>query len=316
MVNVTGPGDRLLVISNGYFGDRFTEIGRAHGLNTASLRADWGQSVTASELDAALRESPASVVTITHVETSTGVAAPLAELVSAAKAHGALVIVDSVCALGAMPVSMDQLGADVVLSGAQKALGVPPGMVILAASERVMGKRRSLPRIPAYYADLLMWENSMADPQVYFSTHAVNMFYGLAEALDIVREEGLTARFARHEAMARAFRAALNDFGFTSLTDTPVLAATLSVLEYPAGIDDAAFRNALSARGVIAAGCLGEWKGRGVRFGHMGNVTRDEILEAIGAIGQALSDCNRTVDIAAGVRVASEEFGALSAASR
>jgi alanine-glyoxylate transaminase/serine-glyoxylate transaminase/serine-pyruvate transaminase len=151
-----------------------------------------------------------------------------------------------------------------------------------------MERRRSLTSVQSYYADLLNWEASMVDPRVYFSTHAVNHFYALLAALDLIMQEGLTERFARHERLARGFRAGMAALGFDSLAGREYLAPTLSVLAYPEHIPDEPFRTALSERGVVAAGCLGAFKGRGVRFGHMGNISEREIVQALEAVAAAL----------------------------
>lgn len=304
VINLVQPGERLLVASNGYFGDRFLGIAEAHGIRTERVAAAWGESVTPEQLDLALHGGEVRAVTLTQVETSTGVRAPIDGLAAVAREHGAYVIVDAVCALGGVPTDMDASGIDLLLSGAQKALGVPPGLTILAASDRAMERRRSLPSIPTYYADLLNWEASMADPQVYFSTHAVNLFYALLAAVEIIAAEGLSARFARHERLARAFRAGMTALGFTSLTAHPYLAPTMSVQAYPNGVQDDSFRGLLAEHGVVAAGCLGEFKGRGARFGHMGNISETEILQALGAVESTLAELGSGATPGAGVQAA------------
>jgi aspartate aminotransferase-like enzyme len=266
------------------------------------LTAEWGRSVTPDELDRALGSGRYDAVTLTHVETSTGVMAPVANLAAVARRHGALVILDAVCSLAGVPVQMDAWGLDIVLSGAQKALGVPPGLSILAASPRAMERRRSLPRISTYYADFLNWEPVMLDPRLYFSTHAVNLFYGLKVALDVILAEGLERRFARHCELADSFRAGISALGFTLLTEEPFLAPTLSVAAYPDGMDDSRFLAPLSEDGVVAAGCLGAFRGRGARFGHMGNITQAEILRALDAIERVLQGAG--LDIARGSSLA------------
>src|SRR5581483_784799 len=151
-----------------------------------------------------------------------------------------------------------------------------------------MERRRARDRIPSYYADLLNWEPSMRDPQVYFSTHAVNEFYALAAAVEIIAAEGLDRRFARHERIARSFRAGMESLGFAPLTAPDYLAPTMSVMAVPDDVDAAALVAAIGSRGVVAAGCLGEWKGRGLRFGHMGNITEAEVLRALAAVEAAV----------------------------
>lgn len=290
IVNLVAPEQRLLVVSHGYFGDRFQQIAEAHGIGVDSLAAPAGHSISPDLLDQQLRVSPAQTVTFTQVDTATGVAAPLPELVEVAKQHGALVVVDAVCSLGGMAVDMDALGIDIVLSGAQKALGVPPGLAILAVSQAAMERRRSMSRIPSYYGDLLNWEASMQDPKQYFSTHAVNLFYALDVALQRIADEGLQARIERHARVAASFRASASMLGFKPLTDPTVLAPTLSVLAYPAGVADEQFRFELTAKGVVAAGCLGAWRGLGVRFGHMGNITPENVLTGLHAIEQVIGN--------------------------
>jgi alanine-glyoxylate transaminase / serine-glyoxylate transaminase / serine-pyruvate transaminase len=289
VINLLRPGDRLLVASNGWFGDRFIPIAEAHGIEVDVLQAEWGESVTAARLTQALARRPAHAVTLTHVETSTGVLAPLAELTAAARQAGAYVIVDSVAGMGGVAVDMDEIGIDILLTGAQKALGVPPGLCILLASERAMERRRSLGRISAYYADLLNWEETMADAHAYFSTHSVNLFYGLQAGLEIIDREGLDKRFARHQRLADGLRAGMAELGMSPLTSRQYLAPTLSVVAYPDGVDDAAFRNAMSTGGVVVAPCLGSFKGRGVRVGHMGNIGQGEILRTVEVAGEALA---------------------------
>jgi aspartate aminotransferase-like enzyme len=185
---------------------------------------------------------------------------------------------------------MDEWGVDVMLAGAQKALGIPPGLSILAVSEEAMERRRSRESVPAYYVDFLNWIAPMQDPRQYFSTHAVNELYGLRRALQIIEDEGLSERFERHARLAEEFRAEMTTLGFVSLTQAEWLAPTLSVLAYPVGLEDASFLPALSAQGVVAAGCLGAFRGLGARFGHMGNTGPAEIERALDAIRQVVSD--------------------------
>jgi aspartate aminotransferase-like enzyme len=288
VVNLVPPGGRLLVVSNGFFGDRFADLAGAHGVQVDTLKAQWGSAVSPEQVREKLEERGFEAITVTHVDTSTGVTAPVAEIAAEARRAGVPVILDSVCALGGMPVEMDAWQIDVMISGAQKALGVPPGLALVLVSDTALERRRQLGRISAYYADLLNWEASMRDPRVYFSTHSVNLFYGLKAGLSIALEEGLEERFSRHLRLAAGFREGMQAYGFSSLTREAHLAPTLSVLAYPDGVDDLQFRERLAERGVVAAGCFGEFKGRGLRFGHMGNISDGEIERALTAVRQAL----------------------------
>lgn len=304
LVNLVAPGERVIVASNGYFGDRFLSIARAHGMEVEHISSPWGSSVTPGQLREALSGAGARAVTITHVETSTGVMAPVAELAAVAKDAGAFVILDAVCSLGGVPVRLDEWGVDVVLSGAQKALGVPPGLALLVVSSRALGRRRTMGSISSYYADLLNWEASMADPTVYFSTHSVNLFYALSAALTLIQREGVEQRYARHRQLSAALRSGFQALGFRLLTDPEFVAPTLSVFAYPQDIDDTGFRAALSRRGVVAAACLGPFKGKGLRIGHMGNITSTEILQTVQAAESALIECGGAVSPGAGLAAA------------
>ncbi|MGH2443131.1 MAG: pyridoxal-phosphate-dependent aminotransferase family protein [Chloroflexota bacterium] len=304
VINLVAPGERLLVASNGYFGNRFAEIAHAHGIEVDHLTATWGSSITADQVRLALERQPARALAVTQVDTSTGVQAPVEEIAAVAREHGTLVIVDAVCSLGGMPCPMDAWGLDIVLSGNQKALGVPPGLAILVVSQLALERRHDMPKVASYYADLLRWLPSMQSPTAYFSTHAVNLFYGLRAAMRIIAAEGLEARFQRHERLGAAARAGLERLGFESLTEPQYLSRTLSVMRYPEGVEDGAFRAGLSSRGVVASACIGKFTGLGARFGHMGNITEAELLQAKCATERTLGDMGRPVEAGSGVAAA------------
>ncbi len=236
IVNFVSRGERLLVVSNGFFGDRMSEIGLAFGIDVKVLRAEWGQSITPEELDNELAAQDAHVVAVTHVETSTGTMAPLESLLNVIHRHKALAIVDGVCALGAVPEPMTSLGIDVLISGSQKAIGMPPGLSIVSSSKRAWEKRETNTASPSYYADLRRWRPVMENPEKYFSTHSVNLIYGLHQAISLLFEEGLERRFRRHLELASLFRAGLVGLGFQLFTNPNYLAPTLTVARTPEGV--------------------------------------------------------------------------------
>jgi len=290
LVNTAAPGDKILVLSQGYFGDRMAAVGRAFGLDVDLLQSRWGAVVPPADLAAALGRADYRIVAATHVDTATGSCAPVEDYAGIVRRAGALYIVDGVCATGGIPERMDDWGIDVVLTAAQKCFGAPPGLAILVFSERAMDKRRGLASVPAYYADLLRWLPVMNDPTQYFSTPCVNEIRAFAEGARIVLEEGVEARFRRHARFARAIRAGLSALGFTFLTDASCLADTLSVAVYPAGVEDKAFRGRLAEKGVVVAGGLAQTAGKVFRMGHMGNLTRDQLEFALGALEGTLAD--------------------------
>ncbi len=309
LLNVTDAArDRVLVLSQGYFGRRMADICGAFGVAHDIIEAEWGQVVSPGELAAHLAKTPYAVVLSTHVDTATGACAPVEEYAKIVAPSGALFVVDGVCATGGIAERMDAWPIDIVLTAAQKCLGAPPGLALAVFSERALEKRRSLPRIPAYYADILRWLPVMRDPAKYFSTPCVNEIRAFYEALRIILEEGLEARFARHERTGRAVRAGLSALGFTFLTDPGSLAATLSVPRYPEGVDDAAFRAGLYARGVVVAGGLAQTAGRVFRIGHMGNLTADDVVFALDAIERTLAGLGFAGEADSAVRAAKKEL--------
>ena len=314
IVNTVGKGERLLVISHGYFGDRFTPLAKAFGIEVDILQAEWGKQVDLSLVEEKLKETQYKAVTITHADTSTGVVSDLEQLVPLIKHSGALVIVDGVVATAALDENMSKAYGnpdyklDVVLTGSQKAIGVPPGLAIIAFNQSALEVRKALGDIPAYYADIQNWIPIMNDPSKYFATPPVNMIYAYNEALKIVLEEGIEKREQRHIAYGQAIRAALRTYGMTPLASEAVAAPTLSCLLYPEGVDDALFRTKLSQRGIIVAGALAHLVGKAFRIGHMGNTTADMLERALSEIGEVLHELDKHVDIDAAINVFKEKL--------
>jgi len=308
LLNVTGKNDRVLVVSQGYFGDRMAAICEAFGVAGDTVRSRWGSAVRPEELRAALDSRRYDVVAVTHVDTGTGAGAPLRAYAEVLKGRDLIWIVDGVCATGGIEERMDDWGIDVVLTAAQKCFGAPPGLAVDVFSRRAVAKRQRLPSIPAYYSDILRWRPVMEDPQKYFSTPAVNEIRAFAEAARIVLEEGLPERFLRHERTARAVRAGLGTLGLSLFTEREFLASTLSVVRYPDGVDDAVFRAKYLEAGYAVAGGLGETSGRVFRMGHMGNLTKDQTLSAIGALGEVLKAMGKSVAPAAAIEAAEAVF--------
>lgn len=291
IVNHAAAGDRVVVLSHGYFGDRFVDVASSLGMRAEAVQVDWGAHVDVDSVAERVSAGDApAIVTMTHVDTSTGVLADCAAITRAVRdaAPEAVIVVDSVCATGAVEELMDAWDVDVVLTGAQKALAVPPGLALLAVSERATRRRSELGRVAAYYADLRRWDASVDDPTAYFSTHATSLLRALEVALDELFAEGLPERYERHRRVAAALREGMAELGFTSLTKQDVLAPTLSVLAAPDGVDPAKLRAGMAARGVVVAGCLGPWASRGIRVGHMGNVGEAEVQRTVASAETAL----------------------------
>lgn len=310
IVNTVGEGERLLVISHGYFGDRFIPLAEAFGIEVDVLQAEWGKRVEIDAVKEKLATGRYKAVTVTHADTSTGVMADLDTLIPLIKAAGALAIVDGVVATAAMQEDMGKAYGgnvnykiDIALTGSQKAIGVPPGLAIIAFSQKALAARDALRTVRAYYADIKNWRPIMENPSSYFATPPVNLIYAYDKALEMVLAEGMERREQRHLAYGRSVRAALRTYGMKPLADETVAAPTLSCILYPEGIDDAKFRSSLAASGIIVAGSLAHLAGKAFRIGHMGNTKEDQLAQAIRAIGEALREQGLKADIQEAVNV-------------
>ena len=289
LVNLVAPGERLLVVSHGFFGDRWEQIAASFGIECDLLRAEWGQAVSKEALVARLERHDYVAVTVTHVDTSTGTEAPVAEYASLLDGRNEHLIVDGVCATAGIDERFDDWGLDVLLTGAQKAFGAPPGVAILLVSQRALETRHNRASIPAYNADWLRWLPIMDDPSKYFSTPPVNQILALDEAMGMVLEEGLDARFARHRDLAASMREGFATLGLGLFTDASCRADTLSVVRHRGGIDDASFRATMAKQGVIVAGALGPIAGKAFRVGHMGSIGNAEVERTLDAMRVVLA---------------------------
>lgn len=309
LLNTVSPADRVLVVSQGYFGHRMAEICQSFGLNHEVLTCPWGRAVLPEELEKKLDRARFDAVVVTHVDTATGACAPVRDYGEVLRGRDLLFILDGVCATAGIEERMDAWGIDVILTAAQKCFGVPPGLAVLVLSERALEKRKSMTSIPAYYSDLLRWLPIMKDPSKYFSTPCVNEIRAFYEGTRLVLEEGIEPRFLRHSRVARAIRAGLEEVGFTLYTDRLFLADTLSVVLYPEGIEDRAFRSRYFENGVVVAGGLAETAGRVFRMGHMGNLSTSQVHFALEAMEQTLTELGFRFEPGASIRAARAILG-------
>lgn len=309
VANTLKANDNLLIVSHGYFGDRFIEICQRKSLNVDVLASEWGKIVPVEEIDMKLKEKTYQALIVSHVDTSTGVRAPVEEIGKMVNQfEETLFIVDGVCATAGEAEYVDDMNIDVLFTGTQKAFGVPPGLAILWAGPKAMERRKSLGTIPEYYIDFDKWLPVMHDPSKYFATPAVNLVWALKESVNIIKEEGVENRYARHEKVARAMQKALESLGFTVLADPAYRATTLSNLVYPEGIDDAKFRSLLYDDGMIVAGGLGAYAGKMFRLGHMGNVDLHDMVAVMATIERALYKLGVKVELGKSVGVFMEEM--------
>lgn len=304
IANSTRPGDRILLVSHGYFGDRFIDICERKGRQVDVLASKWGEAVPLESIEEKLKEHAYALVAVTHVDTSTGVRCDIEAVGNIVSRYpDTLFLVDGVASTAGEYEHMREMRIDLLLTGSQKAFGVSPGMFIVWANKRALARRESLGKISEYYVDFDKWLPIMENPAKYFATPPVNLVWAMRESLNIIQKEGLRARADRHEHMARALQAAFESMGLTIVADAEHRAVTLSAILYPEGIDDQAFRGRLFEEGVVVAGTLGPIAGKGFRVGHMGNVDALDYVYVLSAIERALRAQNVMVEYGASTRL-------------
>jgi alanine-glyoxylate transaminase / serine-glyoxylate transaminase / serine-pyruvate transaminase len=275
------------------------------------LEHEVGKPVTPAEIEEALKKKKYKLLTFTHVDTSTSTRLDPKPIGALGKKYDVLTILDGVCSVAGEEIKQDEWGLDVVLTASQKAIGVPPGLALLVASEKAMAafKNRKTP-VGNYYADWNNWLPIMqayeARKPSYFGTPPVNLVSALEVSLDIILKEGMENRIARHTKIANAFRAAMKALGLKHIPESDAVSAnTLSAVYYPAGVAAPDFIGAVTAAGVIIAGGLLKDIGTTYfRVGHMGSVNASDLLGTISAIESALTKCNYSFTPSAGISAA------------
>jgi alanine-glyoxylate transaminase/serine-glyoxylate transaminase/serine-pyruvate transaminase len=292
LVNLLEPGDEIVIGVNGVFGTRMAEVATRAGATVVRVEAPWGRVVRAEQIEAALRTTKQpKVVALVHAETSTGAWQPLEDAIALAHAHGALFVADCVTSLGGVPVEIDGWGVDAAYSGTQKCLSCPPGLSPVtfgAAALAVLGKRRT--PVQSWYLDLSLLAQYWGEERVYHHTAPISMNYALREALRLVDEEGLPARFARHRLHHEALAAGLAALGLELAAEEGHRLPMLNAVTVPDGVDEAAVRSyLLREHGIEIGGGLGPMKGKVWRIGLMGESSRRaSVLAVLSALEQAL----------------------------
>lgn len=305
VVNTLSPGDKVLGVSIGSFGDRIAKIAQVYGADVTKLSIEWGKAADPDELRKHLLEHPGyRAILLTHNETSTAVMNPIAELAAVIREvqPEALIIVDSVSGLGAVPFQMDAWGVDVVVTGSQKAWMAAPGLAMVAASARAWTAMETA-TMPRFYLDLRKHRESHALGQTPW-TPAIAVVYQVDAGLELMESEGAEAIFARHEVCAAATRAGLEALGFELFADPDHYSRTVTAARVPAGFDWKAINAAVKGEGVVLAGGQGPLTGQIFRLGHLGSVTLGEILDAIGVLEQVSIRFERQVEPGAGIAAA------------
>jgi len=291
-VNLARRAEPAVVIRAGKFGERWGEILAAHAVPVVPLDVEYGKAPEPSALEALLAAHPAvRLVFLTHSETSTGVLVDLEGLARVARARGCLVAVDAITSATAHPLRMDAWGLDAVVSGSQKGFMLPPGLAFVALSAAA-AERLATSDLPRFYFDLGAALGTLAKRTTPF-TPAVSLVAGLAEALDMLAEEGLDRVIARHAQLGAAARSAITALGFEVFPERP--SNVVTVLRTPAGLDGDHVRKELEERfGVKIAGGQGSMKGRILRLGHLGYYDATDLFGALSALERVLIDARAT----------------------
>jgi aspartate aminotransferase-like enzyme len=296
IVSFMSPGDKVLAVTIGAFGDRFAKIATVYGADVTRLAFDWGKAASPARLREALAAGgPWKAVLMTQNETSTAVTNPIRELAAVVKeaAPDALVIVDAISGLGAVPFETDGWQLDVVVSGSQKAWMVAPGLSFVAVSARAW-EAAATATMPKFYFDLAAHKTSAESGQTPW-TPAVAIMFQLDVALGLMEQEGLEAIWKRHAAVGAAVRAGLTALGFKLLADPDFASNTVTGAWIPDDLDWKAFNGKLRKLGLVVAGGQGNMKGKIFRIGHLGHVTVPNILNAMAVLEQALIELGRPV---------------------
>jgi serine---pyruvate transaminase len=301
VANLTSPGDRVVAVSAGYFGERWADIARAYGCDVEHIAYEWGETPSAEDLAARLAElGGASVVLVTQSETSTGVVCDVRAFATAAKGAGALIAVDAISSLGAVPCETDEWGLDSVVSGSQKALMSPPGLMTVSASDAAW-KRREAATAPRFYLD---WERTREAQESLDAafTPAVSIVVGLNVALGLILERGLEAAFDEHVRLGRACREGVKAMGLELFSPDDDSSAVVTTVRVPDSIDGSQLLLDLRDRfGITLAPGQGPLKGKVFRVGHLGYYDVFDITTALAGIELALAEAG--ADIERGVAV-------------
>ncbi len=296
VVNTLSPGDKVLAVSIGSFGDRFGSIAETCGAEVVPLAYEWGQAADPADVCQALAQDPAiKAVLVTHNETSTGITNPLEEIAKVVREADRLILVDGVSSLGAIPLDTDGWGLDVVVTGSQKGWMVPPGLAFVTVSERGWKANESA-KMPRFYFDLARHRDMISNGQTPW-TPTVSIFFGLDVALDRMAEEGLERIFARHARLSQMVRDGVKALGLELYAaDERFASATVTAVKCPEEIKVAALRSLLEKEyDVILAGGQGKLSDKIFRIGHLGLVEEDDISHALTALEGALTQLGYTV---------------------
>lgn len=306
--NLFKKGDTVITINGGKFGERWTKIAQAYGLKPVELKVEWGQAIEPAQVREAAKANPgARAILFQASETSTGVQMPTQELCKIARDAGMISVCDAITACGVFDLPMDEWGIDVLITGSQKALMIPPGLAMIALSDKAW-KMTETSDLPHFYFDLAKERKGLATQQTAW-TPAISLIQGLQESLRMIREEGLQNVYKRHELLARATRNAVKALGLELLAPKAPSTAVTAV-KMPAAVKDgkALVKLMRDKYGVTIIGGQDELEGKIIRLSHFGYCDKFDITTAISALELALNELGHKVEYGKGVGAALRTF--------
>jgi len=300
--NTLSPDDRVIVVNGGKFGERWVKICGSYGVAVDEIKVEWGKAVSVAEVEAALGRGHARALLIQASETSTGVLHPVKEIAALTRRSQTLLIVDGITAVGVVDLPMDEWGVDVLVTGSQKALMLPPGLAFISLSERAWEATKKA-RLPKFYFDLTRERDNQAKHTTAY-TPAISMIVGLRAALKLILGEGLKEVFVRHDRLARAGRAGAQAIGLKLLApDNP--SPALTAILVPEKVDGKKLVSYLRDKmGVTFAGGQDHLKGKIVRIAHIGYAGTFDLIVGLGALEMALAHFGYPVEFGKSVGAA------------
>ncbi len=313
LVNLLEPGDKAVVGTIGYFGNRMVDIAGRTGADVTVLERSWGQVFEPDVIRDAIKRVKPKVLALVHAETSTGALQPLEDIGRICRETNTLLVADCVTSLGCIPVKLDEWGIDAAFSCSQKGLSCPPGLAPVSFSDRAVAALKARKtKVQSWYLDLTTIMGYWGGDRAYHHTAPITMVYAIREGLRLVLEEGLEARFARHVRNHRALKAGLTALGLTYTADPNHQLPQLNAVRLPDGVDDVAGRKRLLAEfGIEVGGGLGDLKGKAWRIGIMGQNSRPNcVFQVLAALELVLKGAGVKVQTGAGVAAAEHVYAA------
>jgi aspartate aminotransferase-like enzyme len=286
LVNTLSPGDKVLAVSCGSFGERYASVAEMLGLDVVRVELEWGSAVTTDVLAKALDQNPGvKAVLYTYSETSTGVANPVHEIGALVHDHGALLLVDAVSAAGGIPIEMDAWGIDMIFSGSQKAWMCPPGLVIVGVGQRAFEAYQQA-KFPRFFFDLKIAADRAKEGTTP-TTPPMTMIYALKAAADLIDAEGLNNVYDRHARLGAFVRRGVSELGYRLVADEEYVSDTVTAIYPPDGVDATeVLARMKSEHGIDVGGGLGKLQGKSMRIGHMGYTHQPDLERTLTALSE------------------------------